>query len=101
MLKKAKPLILVGALALYFVLPIIAGTFAIGDKWGPKIYPISLHEPLYTFSWKLVHGGSAPRIGLWYRKAYRPWFYGMYSRNEDPLGIKKSVKEIERALEQK
>ena len=92
---------MIGGLALYFLIPIVAGFFAIGDKWGPKIYPIPLHEPLYTFGYKFTHGGSTPRIGLWYKKAYRPWFYGMYSQNEDPLRIKKTIKDIEQAIERK
>ena len=101
MLRKVKFAALIGGLALYFVMPIIAGTFVIGDKWGPKIYPISLHEPLYEIGWKIAHAGRSSSIGLWYKKAYRPWFYGMYSRNEDPLRLKKAVKDLERAIERK
>ncbi len=99
MLGKTKLYLLIVIVALYVVMPVVAGAFVIGDKWGPKIYPVALHEPLYAIGWRVTHpNGRKPRVGLWYKKAYRPWFYGMYSRNEDPLKIRKTIGDIERAI---
>lgn len=66
----------------YFSGPLLAGFFEVGDKWGPKIYPIVLHENLYSLGWRLrSHRESKPRLGYWYRSEWRPWFYGLESEN--------------------
>jgi len=97
---KVKLALLMGITVLYFILPLIAGVFEIGDRWGPKIYPIALHAPLYKAGWKVTHfNGKKPLIGFWYKREYRPWFYGLDSRNEDPLQIKKGLRKIEKAIE--
>ena len=70
--------------AAYFIAPMIAGIWEIGDCWGPKIYPVSLHQYLYTLSWKMSSASeSGPRIEPYWKREYRPWFYGMYSINHD------------------
>jgi|GEM_PF-1504859 len=72
-------------LLIYLSGPIIAATFEIGDRWGPKIYPIWLHEFMYSMTWCFTdHDLNKPRIGMWFKEKYRPWFYGLKSKNYDP-----------------
>lgn len=85
--KKKKLLLILGGtlLFLYLIGPCIAAVFEIGNRWGPKIYPILYHETVYMMTWEMsVHEAKKPRIGYWYERKYRPWFYGMYSKNDDP-----------------
>ena len=70
---------------IYLSDPVIASIYEIGDRWGPKIYPIWLHEFLYGMAWSFTtHDSSKPRIGMWFKEEYRPWFYGMKCKNYDP-----------------
>jgi hypothetical protein len=72
------------ALLLYAAGPVIAAFLEVGDRWGPKIYPRWYHQTLYSLAWKLgTHREQKPRIGFWSKEEYRPWFYGMYSKNQD------------------
>jgi hypothetical protein len=75
--------------ALYLSGPIVAGVFGIGNRVGPKIYPEALHDPLYRIAWALSsHPEGKPRLPYVFRSEYRPWFYGMYSKNDDPVWLK-------------
>ena len=95
--KKILVSVAAAAIALYLIMPIVAGIFEIGNRWGPKIYPIWLHETLYMIAWEMSsHEGGKPRIGVWYREEYRPWFYGMYSRNDDPDFISQGIEEFKK-----
>ena len=95
--KKTLLTIAVAVIVLYLIMPIFAGVFEIGNRWGPKIYPIWYHETLYLVAWEMgTHEGNKPRIGVWYREEYRPWFYGMNSRNDDPDFIKQGIEEFKR-----
>ncbi len=69
-------------LGIYLALPLAAGFFSVGNKLGPKIYPVGLHTALYTIGWEMNgsperqrHG--KPRVGFWCERADRPWFYGL------------------------
>jgi hypothetical protein len=57
---------------LYLIFPFIAGVFAIGDRDGPKIYPLSYHHLLYMISYESVWH-EKPRQNV---ELDRPWFYG-------------------------
>ena len=57
---------------LYLVFPAIAGVFAIGDREGPKIYPLFYHQHLYMISYESVWQ-EKPRQNPDFD---RPWFYG-------------------------
>ena len=63
---------------IYATLPIAAGYFAIGDRRGPRIYPLGWHRAFYIIGWE----GNPQRVGKprhefpsW--STPRPWFYGM------------------------
>ncbi len=73
--------------AIYLSGPIVAGVFGIGNRAGPKIYPQGLHEVLYRIAWEFSshHPQGKPRLIYVFRPENRPWFYGMYSKNDDPL----------------
>ena len=72
--------------AVYLAAPVFAGAFEIGDRWGPRIYPIALHEPLYKIGWALAthKEEGKPHMPYWAKAEWRPLFYGMYSQNDDP-----------------
>ena len=88
-MKKTILIIFGSIIFLYLIMPFVSGLFEFGDRMGPKIYPVKLHEALYRLGWSLgKHDGSKPRIEFWVRPENRPWFYGMYSKNYDPNVIK-------------
>ena len=60
----------------YLVFPIVAGLLAIGDRDGPKIYPMEYHSFLYMVSYESVRE-EKPRINP---DLERPWFYGFPRR---------------------
>ncbi len=69
----------------YLALPFIAGLLKIGNRWGPKIYPLEFHQFAYGMAWlKTSSGSDKPRIGWWFKPENRPLFYGFYDKNEDP-----------------
>ena len=81
---KKKMVVALILLAAYIAAPIFAGVFEIGDRMGPRLYPVGLHENLYSLGWKLSsHQESKPRVAPWFKSELRPWFYGMHSRNND------------------
>lgn len=61
---------------IYVSLPLGAGIFAIGDRRGPRIYPVGGHEILYIVGWELSGREGKPRV-LGRGSAERPWFYGL------------------------
>lgn len=82
-MKKRRLLIIIAILiGSYAAGPIIAGSFRIGDRLGPVVYPHSFHEVLYT----IAHEGShneKPRLSLDGWMYDRPIFYG-FSRRLKP-----------------
>jgi len=61
-------------LILYLTMPILAAIFEIGDRRGPRIYPVWLHEPIYKIVWVITpHDESKPRVRI---GSNRPMFYG-------------------------
>lgn len=62
--------------SLYLLFPLVAGVLAIGDRDGPKIYPIAYHTMLYMIAYEDVHH-EKPRQTPWLE---RPWFYGFPRR---------------------
>lgn len=74
-----------------------AGGFAIVSK----VYPRSLHSLLFI----LGHEGSGsmakkPRISLLWRAEDRPWFYGCYSANHDPVVQRRRRQALPKLLQQ-
>ena len=84
-------LLLAGAvieLVVYLTGPIVAATFEIGDRVGPKIYLEFYHEAVYRLTWAVTpHESRKPRVPFFFRSELRPWFYGMYSENTDPAWV--------------
>lgn len=78
-MKKLFGLLIAGALAAYFLLPIFTGLMAVGDRRGPKIYIESYHAGMYSFSYELRYGETPrlPALG----GSERPWFYDFGDRN--------------------
>lgn len=61
---------------MYLAGPAIASIFEIGDRRGPKIYPIGYHRFIYMAVWEMTpHEATKPRVGI--NPPPRPWFYGM------------------------
>ena len=85
---------------LYLVSPVVAGMFGIGERWGPRIYPVGLHSGLYSVGWEMVswHDAIKPRLPIGARPEDRPWFYGMYSRNSDPAVMEERRREFQERL---
>jgi hypothetical protein len=79
--------------AAYLVAPVVAGVFEIGDRWGPAIYPVTLHEVLYKVGWGMAthKEDGKPRIWAGARPEWRPLFYGMYSKNDDPAVMRQEL----------
>jgi len=70
--------------ALYVVGPAIAAFLEVGDRWGPKIYPLWYHQAVYLIAWEWgTHPERKPRVGFWYKEQNRPWVHGMHNRNDD------------------
>ncbi len=77
----------------YLVLPVIMGACGIGDRLGPRMYPESLHDALYMAGWTLAgERDGKPRVFVGARSEYRPWFYGLPSRNNDPEYIRQFLR---------
>jgi hypothetical protein len=81
---KKRRLMIISALLIgsYVSGPFVAGSFRIGDRLGPVIYPESLHQVLYI----IAHEGSyneKPRLPLGGWMYDRPIFYG-FSRRLKP-----------------
>ncbi len=60
-------------LNIYLLMPVMAALYELGDARGPKIYPRSYHERVYTWGRNLTDSGWSPP------REYgrdRPWFYG-------------------------
>ena len=66
---------IVVALILYLEGPFIAGLLGIGDREGPRIYPVEYHTELYKTSYEMVWH-EKPRIGPEAYELERPIFYG-------------------------
>jgi hypothetical protein len=80
--------------------PIIAGIFGIGNRAGPKIYPQGLHELLYIIAWESSsHDEGKPRLPAAFRAEYRPWFYGQYSKNDDPVWLEAEYRRLRQRLD--
>lgn len=63
-------------LVAYALGPIVAGVWEIGDRRGPRIYPIRFHEILYLLAWEYSeHAENKPRVA--HNAGPRPWFYGL------------------------
>ena len=79
--------------------PIVAGIFGAGNRAGPKIYPQGLHELLYVIAWESSsHDEGEPRLPAVFRSEYRPWFYGQYSKNDDPDWLESEYKKLRERL---
>lgn len=98
MTKRRRVLLLLAlgtTLGVYLGGPIVAGIFEIGNRAGPKLYPMGLHETLYEIAWECSeHEGTKPRIAAVFDKSKRPWFYGMYSENDDPKWLKREFERL-------
>ena len=65
-------------LLLYMLLPFAAGIFEIGDRAGPKIYPVSYHEAVYDIGRNLIKPNSKKQHSWFgFKKKERPWFYSI------------------------
>ena len=73
--RKASKFVLLTVI-LYLVFPVIAGLLAIGDRVGPKIYPVTYHTILYMVSYEALRD-EKPRQDYQFE---RPWFYGLPRR---------------------
>ena len=83
----------------YLAGPVVAAIFEIGNRAGPKLYPESLHETIYMLTWELTpHEENKPRLPAVFRSEYRPWFYGMYSKNDDPAWLEAEYKKLHERL---
>jgi hypothetical protein len=103
MTPRRRKVLLASSLALvaiaYLSGPIVAGIFGIGNRAGPKIYPQGLHELLYIIAWESSsHHEGKPRLPAVFRPEYRPWFYGQYSRNDDPAWLEAEYKKLRERL---
>lgn len=79
----------------YLGAPIVAGIFEIGDRLGPRIYRVSLHENLYLLGWELsVHDEQTPVVPIGARSDLRPWFYGGKAGYDDPEYQEKALREL-------
>ncbi len=68
--------VLASLLVIYLSGPVIASVFEIGDRRGPRIYPIGLHESIYMTVWEFTpHEATKPRLSI--SSNPRPWFYGL------------------------
>jgi len=70
-------------IAAYLSGPIIAGSWQIGNRLGPRIYPRSLHEVLYIVAHESVHN-IKPRVPIDTSLYDRPWFYGQSRTPKTP-----------------
>ncbi len=96
-MKKIYLIISIVMLVIYISGPVIAATFEIGNRWGPKIYPVWLHELIYCLTWSFsAHDSKKPRVGYWEKEEYRPWFYGVKSKNNDPEYVEQEVNRVHR-----
>ncbi|MEX0652504.1 MAG: hypothetical protein WD534_16295 [Phycisphaeraceae bacterium] len=70
----------------YLVLPVVSGALEIGDRLGPRIYPVGLHSFLYLIGWELTdHQAVKPRIPFGSPgNRSRPWFYGLEAPSFSP-----------------
>lgn len=64
-------------LSVYLSLPIIAGAFELGDRRGPRVYPISLHAELYLIGWEMTSHEEDGKPRMPFDAKPRPLFYGM------------------------
>ncbi len=86
-------------LAIYLLGPVVASILEIGDRAGPKIYPRALHEFVYSVTWEVTsHQGMKPRLPAVFQSDLRPWFYGMYSPNNDPEWVKAEFVKLKERL---
>lgn len=60
---------------LYLSGPIVAAAWRIGDRCGPRFYPESFHEGLFSTAYEIFHD-EQPRIAMGTILYDRPWFYG-------------------------
>ena len=100
---RRRKVLLASSLALiaiaYLSGPIIAGIFGIGYLAGPKIYPQGLHDVLYIIAWESSsHDEGKPRLPAVFRSDYRPWFYGQYSKNDDPVWLEAEYEKLRERL---
>ena len=79
----SRVIVIVAVIWGYLALPVIAGALRIGNRTGPRIYPVGLHTDLYITGWGMAGHEGKPREHLGWRSERRPWFYGMPDRNED------------------
>jgi hypothetical protein len=103
MTSRRRRVLLASSLALiaiaYLCGPIIAGILGVGNRAGPKIYPQGLHEVLYIIAWESAsHDEGKPRLPAVFRSEYRPWFYGQYSKNDDPVWLEAEYKKLRERL---
>lgn len=61
---------------IYALLPVAAGYFGIGDRAGPRVYPMKYHQAMFLLGSDLSGAGEKPRISASQRSQNRPWFYG-------------------------
>ena len=67
---------LVPIFVLYFTGPLTAGLLGIGDREGPRIYPVEYHTELYKITYEMSHGEKA-RMPINAGETERPLFYGL------------------------
>lgn len=60
----------------YLVMPVLAGLRQWGDRRGPVVYPLGLHEFLYVVGWELARHEGKPRVPA-VGTSSRPLFYGI------------------------
>lgn len=64
-------------IVIYAMLPLLAGAFEIGDKWGPKVYPVGYHSAMYVTGWEMTEHREEgkPRMHPNATLDMRPGFY--------------------------
>jgi hypothetical protein len=79
MKKRRIILLMVALVACYFLGPVLAGAFRVGERSGPVIYPDSFHTVLYIIAYESLHNEKprGPPDSWMYR---RPLFYGLSRR---------------------
>ena len=68
-------IIVFSLVALYAVLPLVAGIIPLGRMDGPRIYPQAYHRFLYSLAYEMRFGEQSR--SRWNDNAVRPFFYSL------------------------
>ncbi len=68
-------------LIIYLILPFAAGCLRVGNKLGPRIYPVDLHVLLYSIGYEKKYH-TKPRVRVELLSMPRPWFYPLERKRD-------------------